>query len=66
MEVGASEITEGMKLAAALAIADLVDDLSEDQIIPRPFDPRISERVAEAVGEKAKEENVIREAWSDL
>lgn len=66
MEVGASEITEGMKLAAALAIADLVDDLSEDQIIPRPFDPRISERVAEAVGEKAKDENVIREAWSDL
>lgn len=60
MEVGASEITEGMKLSAAFAIADLVDDLSEDQIIPRPFDPRISERVAQAVGKKAKKENVIR------
>ncbi len=65
MEVGASEITEGMKLAAACAIADLVDDLSEDQIIPRPFDPRISERVAQAVGKKAKEENIIRKDFSE-
>lgn len=65
MEVGASEITEEMKLSAALAIADLVDDLSEDQIIPRPFDPRISERVAQAVGKKAKEENVIRKDFSE-
>lgn len=65
MEVGASEITEEMKLSAALAIADLVDDLSEDQIIPRPFDPRISERVAQAVGKKAKEENIIRKDFSE-
>ena len=35
-------ITEGMKLAAAEALAALVgDDLAEDMIIPSPFDPRV-------------------------
>ena len=44
-EVHATAITEGMKLAAADALAGLVgDDLAEDLIIPSPFDPRVGRR----------------------
>ena len=44
-DVHATAITEGMKLAAANALADLVgDDLSEDLVIPSPFDPRVPRR----------------------
>ena len=43
LDVRATQISEGMKLAAANAIADLVgDDLSETYIIPSPFDPRVA------------------------
>ena len=40
-----------MKLAAAQALADLVpaDQLSEDFIMPEPFDPRAAQVVAQAV-----------------
>lgn len=40
-----------MKLAAALAIASLVsdDELSDDNIMPQAFDPRVAEVVANAV-----------------
>ena len=45
-DVRATAITEGMKLAAADALADLVgDDLSEDYIVPSPFDPRVAPAV---------------------
>ena len=44
-DVHATAITEGMKLAAAEALADLVgDDLREDLVIPSPFDPRVARR----------------------
>lgn len=51
LEGRANKITEEMKLAAALAIAGLVDekDLSEDNIMPEAFDPRVANVVAEAV-----------------
>ncbi|MGN1083521.1 MAG: NADP-dependent malic enzyme [Lachnospiraceae bacterium] len=51
LEGRASQITEEMKLAAALAIAGLVDDseLSEDHILPQPFDPRVCDAVSTAV-----------------
>lgn len=51
LEGRATRITEEMKLAAAIAIAGLVDDneLQEDNIMPQPFDPRISEVVSNAV-----------------
>lgn len=51
LEGRAPQITEEMKLAAALAIAGLVDDseLSEDYIMPQPFDPRVCEVVSAAV-----------------
>jgi len=58
---GASAITEGMKLAAANALAGLVgDDLREDLIIPSPFDPRVGPAVAEAVAKSARRDGVAR------
>lgn len=51
LEGRATRITEEMKLAAAFAIADLVDekDLSDDNIMPEAFDPRVAEAVSTAV-----------------
>ncbi len=51
LEGRASQITEEMKLAAALAIASLVseDELNEDNIMPEAFDPRVADVVSEAV-----------------
>lgn len=51
LEGRARQITEEMKLAAALAIADLVpeDKLSEDNVMPEAFDPQVAVKVAEAV-----------------
>lgn len=49
----AKQITEDMKLAAALAIANLVDDseLSDTNILPEAFDPRVADVVCKAVME---------------
>ena len=51
LEGRATQITEEMKLAAANAIAGLVPDeeLSEDNIMPEAFNPKVAELVAEAV-----------------
>lgn len=51
LEGRATQITEDMKLAAALAIASLVsdDELSDDYIMPQAFDPHVAEVVANAV-----------------
>lgn len=51
LEGRAIQITEEMKLAAAEAIASLVDekDLNEDNIMPEAFDPRVAEVVSNAV-----------------
>lgn len=51
LEGRAKQITEEMKLAAAEAIASLVsdDELCEDMIMPEAFDPRVADKVAEAV-----------------
>ncbi|WP_281366735.1 malic enzyme-like NAD(P)-binding protein, partial [Nocardioides massiliensis] len=58
-DVRATAITEGMKLAAANALADLVgDDLREDLIIPSPFDDRVGPAVAAAVAEAARRDGV--------
>ena len=53
LEGRATAITEEMKLAAAQAIADPVDeaDLNEDNILPEAFDPRVAEAVSQAVKE---------------
>lgn len=51
LEGRARQITEKMKLAAALTIASLVpeEELSEDNIMPQAFDPRVADAVARAV-----------------
>lgn len=51
LEGRAPQITEDMKLAAALAIASLVpdDELNEDNIMPEAFNPEVAEKVAAAV-----------------
>jgi malate dehydrogenase (oxaloacetate-decarboxylating) len=61
IDARARAITEGMKLAAADALAAIVgDDLREDFIIPSPFDPRVGPSVAEAVAEAARRDGVAR------
>ncbi len=61
LDSGATRITEGMKLAAAHAIAALVaDDLSPERIVPDPFDPRLATAVAAAVADAAAAEGVLR------
>ena len=60
-DVRARAITEGMKLAAADALAGLVaDDLRADHVIPSPFDPRVGPTVAGAVARAARAEGVAR------
>ena len=51
-----------MKLAAAHAIAGLVDDseLSPDAILPKAFDPRVAKAVSAAVAEAARKSGVAR------
>ena len=61
LDVHASAITEGMKLAAAQALAGLVaEDLSEDMIVPSPFDARVGPAVAAAVSQAARQDGVAR------
>ena len=61
-DVRASDINEEMKLAAANALAGLIDetDLNEENIIPKAFDSRVGPAVAEAVAEAAQKSGVAR------
>jgi malate dehydrogenase (oxaloacetate-decarboxylating) len=61
LQVRASRITEGMKLAAAEALAAVVgDDLAADYVIPSPFDERVAPAVTAAVAAAARVEGVAR------
>ncbi|HVW79810.1 MAG TPA: NADP-dependent malic enzyme [Mycobacteriales bacterium] len=61
LDVRASAITEGMKLAAANALCEVVgDDVAEEYVIPSVFDPRVGPAVAAAVAACAREEGVAR------
>jgi malate dehydrogenase (oxaloacetate-decarboxylating) len=61
LQVRASRITEGMKLAAAEALAAVVaDELSADLVIPSPFDERVAPAVTAAVAAAARAEGVAR------
>ncbi|MDX2968295.1 NADP-dependent malic enzyme [Kribbella solani] len=62
-DASATRITEGMKLAAADALAGLISpaDLRADYIIPSPFDPRVAPAVADAVAAAAAAEGVTRD-----
>ena len=61
-DVRASDINEEMKMAAAKALSDLIsdDELSEDYIIPKAFDPRVGPAVAKAVAQAARDSGVAR------
>ena len=61
LDVGATDITESMKLAAAENIASVVgEDLAPDNIIPSVFDSRVLEAVAPAVSAAAVADGVTR------
>jgi malate dehydrogenase (oxaloacetate-decarboxylating) len=61
LQVRASAITEGMKLAAADALAAVVaGELSADRVIPSPFDPRVAPAVTAAVAAAARADGVAR------
>ena len=61
-DVRASDINEEMKMAAAMAIANLISDeeLNEEYIIPKAFDERVGAAVAKAVAEAARASGVAR------
>ena len=58
LDARAKAITEEMKIAASYALAGLISDeeLNDDYILPKAFDPRVCKTVAEAV-KKCAEEN---------
>lgn len=62
LDVRATDITEEMKVAAAIAIANIITDeeLNEEYIIPGAFDDRVAAAVAEEVAKVARETGVAR------
>lgn len=60
LDVRASDINEAMKVAASRAIAGLVENVSEECIIPSPLDRRVVPAVAAAVARAAIETGVAR------
>lgn len=62
LDVRATDITEGMKLAAAKAIASLIEEseLNEDYIIPGAFDGRVAQVVAKEVARVAVESGISK------
>jgi malate dehydrogenase (oxaloacetate-decarboxylating) len=62
LDCHARQITEGMKIAAAEAIAGCISDeeLSPDDIIPSVFNPNVAPAVAAKVIEVAEAEGVAR------
>ncbi len=82
LDVGATTINEEMKLAAVRAIADLThaeipdvvataygaDGLrfGPEYLLPKPFDPRLIERIAPAVAQAAVESGVATRPIADI
>ncbi|SNS74809.1 malate dehydrogenase (oxaloacetate-decarboxylating) [Anaerovirgula multivorans] len=62
LDVRARDINEAMKLAAAYAIASIIDEkeLKPDYVMPDAFDKKVVEKVAEAVGEAAKKTGLAK------
>jgi len=62
LDVRASDINDQMKIAAAYAIASLIDEseLSPDYVIPAAFDKRVGPTVAAAVAQAARDTKVAR------
>ena len=68
IDAGATSITEEMKLAAAMGIADVVadEDLSEDYIIPSVFNRSVATAVADAVAAQAKAQGAAAAAGDEV
>ena len=82
LDVGATRINEAMKIAAVKAIAELAQAEASDivasayggqslsfgreYLIPRPFDPRLIERIAPAVASAAMESGVASRPLASL
>ncbi|MCT4633302.1 MAG: NAD-dependent malic enzyme [Firmicutes bacterium] len=62
LEVRASDINEEMKIAAAYAIAETLEDdeIRPDMVLPKAFDKRVGDNVAKAVMEAARKSGVAR------
>ncbi len=62
LDARATDISEGMKLAAVRALSHIVTDeeLSEEYIFPNAFDERVPTIVAQAVAEQARKEGIAR------
>ncbi len=62
LDVRAREINDGMKVAAARALADLIppEELREDNIIPSAFNKEVAPAVAAAVAQAARDTGVAR------
>lgn len=60
LDVRASDINDDMKMAAALALAALVENPSEEFILPTALDERVAPAVAEAVAEAAVKSGVAK------
>jgi malate dehydrogenase (oxaloacetate-decarboxylating)(NADP+) len=82
LDVGATKITDEMKLACVKAIADLAQaeqsdvvalayageelKFGPDYIIPKPFDPRLMTKIAPAVAKAAMDSGVATRPIADL
>ncbi|WP_433613819.1 NAD(P)-dependent malic enzyme [Dactylosporangium sp. CA-139114] len=62
LESGATRISDGMKIAAAEAIAGVLGagELAPDTIVPSALDPQVAPAVAAAVAEAARRDGVTR------
>ena len=62
LDARASRVTEGMKIAAAHAIADMIpeSELNTENILPLAFDANVKTAVAEAVKKAAVKDGVNR------
>ena len=62
LDARASDINDAMKIAAATALAGLIEEdrLCADYIIPAAFDPRVKGAVAAAVAQAARDSGVAR------
>lgn len=68
LAVRARDITEGMKMAAARAIAAVIleEELTADYVIPDAFDRRVALAVANAVAREAEAEGISRVAYREI
>ena len=60
LDVRATRVTEGMKVAAAVAIAEVVAAPTPGEVVPSVFDDRVVTAVAAAVSRAAREDGVAR------